>query len=91
MYSYVFQDVFLFSNTIKSNIAYSRPDIDERMVTKVTTYTQATKFIDALADHYKTIVGERVWAFLAGRSSVFPSPRSSTRTRLFLSWMTPLV
>lgn len=59
MYSYVFQDVFLFSNTIASNIAYSKPDIDERMVTKAATYAQADKFIDALADRYKTIVGER--------------------------------
>lgn len=59
MYSYVFQDVFLFSNTIASNIAYSKPDIDERMVTKAATYAQANKFIDALADRYKTVVGER--------------------------------
>ena len=59
MYSYVFQDVFLFSNTIESNIAFSRPDIDQRMVTKAATHAQADKFIDALADRYKTIVGER--------------------------------
>ncbi len=59
MYSYVFQDVFLFSNTIESNIAFSRPDINERMVTKAATHAQADKFIDALADRYKTIVGER--------------------------------
>lgn len=59
MYSYVFQDVFLFSNTIESNIAFSRPDIDERMVTKAATHAQADKFIDALSDRYKTIVGER--------------------------------
>ena len=59
MYSYVFQDVFLFSNTIESNIAFSRPDINERMVTKAAGHAQADKFIDALADRYKTIVGER--------------------------------
>ena len=59
MYSYVFQDVFLFSNTIESNIAFSKPDINERMVTKAATHAQADKFIDALADRYKTIVGER--------------------------------
>ncbi len=59
MYSYVFQDVFLFSNTIASNIAYSRPDVDERLVTKAATHAQADKFIDALADRYKTVVGER--------------------------------
>lgn len=59
MYSYVFQDVFLFSNTIESNIAFSRPDIDSAMVTKAATHAQAHKFIDELADRYKTIVGER--------------------------------
>lgn len=59
MFSYVFQDVFLFSNTIESNIAFSKPDIDERMVTKAATHAQADKFIDALADRYKTIIGER--------------------------------
>lgn len=59
MYSYVFQDVFLFSDTIESNIAYSRSDIDERMVTKAADHAQASKFIDALEERYKTIVGER--------------------------------
>ncbi len=59
MYSYVFQDVFLFSNTIESNIAFSRGDIDERMVTKAATNAEAAKFIDALPERYKTIVGER--------------------------------
>ncbi|MCM1046272.1 MAG: ABC transporter ATP-binding protein/permease [Candidatus Gastranaerophilales bacterium] len=59
MYSYVFQEVFLFSNTIESNIAFSRPDIDERMVTQAATDADAAKFIDALPERYKTIVGER--------------------------------
>lgn len=59
MYSYVFQDVFLFSNTIESNIAFSRADIDERMVTKAATDAEAARFIDALPERYKTIVGER--------------------------------
>lgn len=59
MYSYVFQDVFLFSNTIESNIAFSRADIDERMVTKAANDAQAAKFIDALPERYKTVVGER--------------------------------
>ena len=59
MYSYVFQEVFLFSNTIESNIAFSRADIDERMVTKAATDAMAARFIDALPERYKTIVGER--------------------------------
>ena len=59
MYSYVFQDVFLFSNTIESNIAYAKPDIDKRLVTEASERAQAAGFIDALADRYKTIIGER--------------------------------
>ncbi len=59
MYSYVFQDVFLFSNTIESNIAFSSPDIDRKMVTKSAMHAQANNFIDALSDRYKTIIGER--------------------------------
>ncbi len=59
MYSYVFQEVFLFSNTIESNIAFSRADIDERMVTRAATDAEAARFIDALPERYKTIVGER--------------------------------
>lgn len=59
MYSYVFQDVFLFSDTIESNIAYSKPDTSEEMITRAASHAQADKFIDALADRYKTIVGER--------------------------------
>lgn len=59
MYSYVFQDVFLFSNTIESNIAFSQADIDERMVVRAATDAEAVKFIDAMPERYKTIVGER--------------------------------
>ena len=59
MYSYLFQEVFLFSNTIESNIAFSRADIDERMVTRAATDAEAARFIDALPERYKTIVGER--------------------------------
>ena len=59
MYSYVFQDVFLFSNTIESNIAFSQAHIDERMVRKAAADAEAAKFIDSLPERYKTIVGER--------------------------------
>jgi len=59
MYSYVFQDVFLFSNTIESNIAYSNPETEKKMVTEAAVQAKADHFIDALADRYETIVGER--------------------------------
>ncbi len=59
MYSYVFQDVFLFSNTIESNIAFDKPYVDEKLVTKAATLAQADNFIVELSERYKTVVGER--------------------------------
>lgn len=59
MYSYVFQDVFLFSNTIESNIAFSERDIHEEQVTSAAAHAQASQFISALSDGYQTIIGER--------------------------------
>jgi len=59
MYSYVFQDVFLFSNTVDSNIAYSNPDIEENIVVKSAIKAQAHNFIQGLSEGYRTIIGER--------------------------------
>jgi ATP-binding cassette subfamily B protein len=59
MFSYVFQDVFLFSNTIDSNIAYSEPDIEKDQVVEAAKHAQAHSFIKNLEAGYDTIVGER--------------------------------
>ncbi len=58
-FSYVFQDVFLFSNTVDSNIAYGNPEIAEEFVTRAALDAQAHSFITELSDGYKTVVGER--------------------------------
>ncbi len=58
-FAYVFQDVFLFSNTIDSNIAYSRPDASDEMVKKAAEHAQAADFIGKLEEGYDTVVGER--------------------------------
>lgn len=58
-YSYVFQDVFLFSNTIDSNIAYAVPDIERQQVIQAAKHAQAHNFIKNLTTGYDTIVGER--------------------------------
>lgn len=59
IYSYAFQDVFLFSNTIDSNIAYSKPEIEEEHVVESSVNAQAHNFISKLTEGYQTIVGER--------------------------------
>ena len=58
-FSYVFQDVFLFSNTITSNIAYSEPEVERQQIQKAAEHAQAHGFITNLLDGYETIVGER--------------------------------
>lgn len=59
LYSYVFQDVFLFSNTVDSNIAYYNPEIDESKVIEAATNAQADAFIRQLSEGYETVIGER--------------------------------
>lgn len=53
------QDVFLFSDTVEGNIAYSRPDCPFEEVQKATIMADADAFIQAMPDGYDTIVGER--------------------------------
>ena len=59
MFSYVYQDVFLFSNTIASNIAFSNPEVDQKVIEEAAVHAQADSFIHRLSEQYKTIVGER--------------------------------
>ncbi len=59
IYSYVFQDVFLFSNTVESNIAFAYPETDDEDVIKAAMNAQAHNFITELSDGYKTVIGER--------------------------------
>ena len=59
LFSFVFQDVFLFSNTVESNIAYSDPEIDDEFVVTAATNAQAHNFITRLSEGYRTVVGER--------------------------------
>ena len=58
-FSYVFQDVFLFSNTVDANVAFARPDCSEEEVKKAAETAQAARFVETLEEGYETIVGER--------------------------------
>ena len=53
------QDVFLFSDTVEGNIAYSHPDCPFEEVQKAAIMADADAFIQAMPDGYDTIVGER--------------------------------
>jgi ATP-binding cassette subfamily B protein len=53
------QDVFLFSDSIKGNIAYGRPELDEETVKHRARQADADGFIRRMEDGYETLVGER--------------------------------
>lgn len=54
-----FKRYFFFSNTIDSNIAYAKPDIDNDKVIKASKHAQAHNFVKKLPIGYETIVGEK--------------------------------
>lgn len=58
-FAYVFQDVFLFSNTVDANIAFYSPETGKSNILKVAQLAQADKFIKGLPQGYSTIVGEK--------------------------------
>ena len=58
-FAYVFQDVFLFSNTVDANIAFYAPDGAKEEVMRVAELAQAGRFIRSLPKGYETIVGEK--------------------------------
>ncbi|NCO36500.1 MAG: hypothetical protein AUJ92_01800 [Armatimonadetes bacterium CG2_30_59_28] len=55
----VFQDTFLFSGTLRDNIAYANPDTDDEDVARVARLAALDEFIQQLPEGYDTVVGER--------------------------------
>jgi ATP-binding cassette subfamily B protein len=55
----VFEEAFLFSSSIRDNIAYGRPDADDEEVFAAARAAEADEFIRQLPDGYETLVGER--------------------------------
>jgi len=55
----VFEDTFLFTDTVRENIRFGRPDADDEAVARAATLAGAAEFIDDLPDGYDTILGER--------------------------------
>ncbi|MHA6785049.1 ABC transporter ATP-binding protein [Pseudonocardia saturnea] len=55
----VFEEAFLFSDTIRANIAYGCPDASDADVLAAARAAQVHEFVDRLPDGYATMVGER--------------------------------
>ncbi len=55
----VFEDTFLFSASIRDNIAFGVPDASDEQIRLAARLAQAHEFISELSDGYDTVVGER--------------------------------
>jgi ATP-binding cassette subfamily B protein len=53
------QDVFLFTTSVRENIAYGRVDASDEEIKSAAKVAQLDQFIESLPDGYETQVGER--------------------------------
>ena len=56
--SLVSQDVILFDDTIKNNIAYAKPTATDREIIKACEFAASDEFIKKLPNGYDTMIGE---------------------------------
>ena len=53
------QDPFLFSASVRENLAFGRPDADDEELERAARAAQAHEFVEQLPDGYDTVIGER--------------------------------
>ncbi len=63
----VLDEPFLFSVSIRDNIAYGRPDASMEEVVAAAEAAGASGFINRLSDGYSTVVGERGYTLSGGQ------------------------
>lgn len=57
-FSFVFQNVYLFHDTIENNIKFARPEASHEEVVEAAKKACCDEFIRALPDGYNTVIGE---------------------------------
>jgi ATP-binding cassette subfamily B protein len=55
----VMEESFLFSDTIRENISYGRPDATDEQIVAAARAAEADDFISRLPDGYDTVIGEQ--------------------------------
>lgn len=57
-FSMVFQDVYLFANSVESNVAFGKENADKSEILNALKKASALEFVEALPEGEKTLVGE---------------------------------
>ena len=63
----VFEDTFLFSDSIAANIAFADPDALPEAICRAARLAGADQFIEALPEGYDTLIGERGFSLSGGQ------------------------
>ena len=63
----VFEDTFLFSDTIRNNIAFADPHAPDELVERAARLAGANDFIKRMPDRYNTLIGERGFSLSGGQ------------------------
>jgi ATP-binding cassette subfamily B protein len=63
----VFEDTFLFSDTIAANIAFAEPDATHEAIERAAQLAGVDDFVGELEDGYDTAIGERGYSLSGGQ------------------------
>jgi ATP-binding cassette, subfamily B, bacterial len=63
----VFEETFLFTDTVRENIRFGRPDAGDEEVERAAALAGAAEFIADLPDAYETVLGERGFSLSGGQ------------------------
>ncbi len=76
MFGMVLQDTWLFSGTIRENIAYGREHASEDAIVKAAKAAQADHFIRTLPENYDTLVNEEATNLSQGQKQLLTIARA---------------
>ena len=65
--SIVFEDTFLFTDTVRDNIAFAHPEASDDEVERAARLAGAHEFIVGLEEGYNTVIGERGFSLSGGQ------------------------
>ena len=72
----VLQDVYLFSGTVRENIAMGHPEITDETVGRVASLVHADRFVTQLPDGLESAVAERGATFSVGQKQLLSFARA---------------